>query len=246
MNPFTTTIPKLENVTEKYKFISTAQFIADVESLGYKLVRTAQPRKGLGLHAMVFTHPDMPTQPGMNLRLLAYNSHDGSAAFRLTVGLDVNVCSNAIVVAFPKLPQIRIVHVGYALNKVEAAIKEVWERFQLVLNQVTSLQAVNVTPKQAAKFLLLASKLRDVQPYRLIDLQRVRFAEQSDNNAWNVFNRVQDSIVRGGFTTQVENLRTLAFQPGPKARAVTNIREQVRLNTSLWEAAIETFLPTAA
>ena len=60
LNPFTATMPKLENVTDKYKFISTAQFIEDVQTFGYKLEDTRKPKRGLGMHSMSFSHPTMP------------------------------------------------------------------------------------------------------------------------------------------------------------------------------------------
>src|ERR1700687_3931219 len=93
---FTTGIPKLENVTERYEFISTARFIEDVQSFGYILESTQSPRKGLGMHSMSFSHPTMPKIEGLDLRLLATNSHDATSAFRLHLQVGVGLCANIL------------------------------------------------------------------------------------------------------------------------------------------------------
>src|SRR5580704_16937633 len=96
-NPFTTGIPNLNKVSDKYRFISTAELINDVQSFGYQLIRTKMPRRGMGMHLMEFTHPDMPRLDGFQLRLLATNSHDGTSAFNLLCGLHVFACTNGVI-----------------------------------------------------------------------------------------------------------------------------------------------------
>jgi Domain of unknown function (DUF932) len=247
-NPFTTTVPKLENVTERYKFISTAQFIEDVQSFGYKLEMQRSPRKGLGMHSMSFSHPDMPTGDGLSMRLLATNSHDGTSAFCLYVEVLVQVCSNGLVAwRSDAATDARIIHRGYALDKVKAAIDVVRARFDEVLGTIDKLKAIDVTPERAAAFLGKAAELRDAKPFRILDLQTVQHSLQAENNAWNVFNRVQESLVRGGYTSAdtVDVAGVSQIVPGRKARELTNVRERVKVNTKLWELAVETLLKAA-
>lgn len=241
INPFTTTIPKLENVTEKYKFISTAQFIEDVQSFGYKLESTSAPRRGLGMHSMSFSHPTMPKVDGLDLQLLATNSHDGTSAFRLHIQVGVNVCANILTAFIPDLAaHSRIVHRGYALDKVEGAIEAVRQRVEYVLSTVDAMQSRNVTPENAAEYLRKAVELRDAKPFRILDLQAVKHSEQAENNAWNVFNRVQESIIRGGYrTVEVFNGNSIE---GRLAREITSVRDRVQTNYKLWELAVETLL----
>lgn len=247
INPFTTTIPALESVTEKYRFISTAEFIKDVQSLGYNLENTRGPRTGYGMHSMVFSHPNMPKIAGLDLRLLATNSHNGTSAFRLYIQVGVGICANTLVAFVPELAkQSRIVHRGYALSKVAAAVEATRTQIETVLNQAQLMQGTQVSPEAAAKFLFEAAKLRNAVPFRIMDLQRVQYRDQTENNAWNVFNRVQDSIIRGGYVTQEEHPKTLAFIPGRKARAITAIKDQVKTNYKLWQLAVETLLKDAA
>lgn len=251
INPFTTTIPKLENVTEKYRFISTAEFIQDVKDLGYTLENTRSPRKGLGMHSMVFSHPTMPKVDGLDLRLLATNSHDGTSAFRLHLQVGVNVCANILVSFVPGLAaHSRVVHRGYAASKVRIAIDAVREHVDTVLSGVSTLQARDVTPENAAEFLKRAAELRDAKPYNILDLQYARHAAQRENTAWNVFNRVQESIVKGGYRTEAIAEYDIPRHgivkgmpiPGNKARELTSVKERVQTNYKLWELAVATLL----
>lgn len=245
-NPFTASMPKLERVTDKYRFISTQEFIKDVESLGYSLVGTSQPRRGLGMHSMSFSHPSMPKLEGIGLRLLATNSHDATSAFRLSIQLDVAVCANVLVAFMPELAKAaRVVHRGYALDKVATAIETVKARIDSVLGTVDALQGIQATPENTAAFLQRAAELRDAKPFRLIDLATARHAPQRENTGWNVFNRVQESIVKGGYRTLETVTRldgTLLDVPGRKAKEITAVRERVVTNYKLWECAVETLL----
>lgn len=243
IDPFTVTAPR-ENVSDKYKFISTAQFIQDVTSLGYKLEDTRQPRRGLGMHSMSFSHPNMPKVQGLDLRLLATNSHDATSAFRLYIQVGVGVCANILTAFIPELQHTRVIHRGYALDKVQSAIDAVRNRVDLVLGNIDAMQVKDVTPENAAEFLKKASELRDAKPFRLLDLQVARHFEQRENNAWNVFNRVQESIVKGGYHTAetVERQGVPVIVPGRKAREINAVRDVVQTNYKLWELAVSTLL----
>jgi Domain of unknown function (DUF932) len=249
-NPFTAELPALHRVTDKYRFVSTAEFIRDMFSLGYKLESTRQPRSGLGMHSMEFSHPSLPTADGLGLRILATNSHDATSAFRLYIQVLVQVCSNGLVAwRSDGATDARVVHRGYALDKVQAALAAVNNRVDGVISQVTAMQNINVTPELAAEYLLKAAALRDAQPHRKLDLQRVVFPAQAENNAWNVFNRVQYSLIKGTYATNEVVTRpngTVFDVPGRKARELTAVRERVQVNTKLWELSVETFLNTKA
>lgn len=248
-NPFTASMPKLERVTDKYRFISTQEFIRDVEGLGYSLTDTRQPRRGLGMHSMSFSHPDMPKLEGIGLRLLATNSHDATSAFRLSIQLDVAVCTNVLVAFLPDLSKAsRVVHRGYALEKVAAAIDTVRARIDGVLGTVDALQGTQATPENTVAFLQLAKELRDAKPFNALELTQARHYEQRENTGWNVFNRVQESLIKGRYRTIETVTRldgTTLDVPGRRAREITNVRERVVTNYKLWDIAVQTLLKKA-
>jgi len=243
VNPFTTELPNLAAVSDKYKFISTAQFISDVQALGYTLQGTTSPKRGLGMHSMTFNHCGLPQAEGLNMRLLATNSHDGTSAFRLYVQVLVQVCSNGMVAwRNDGTSDARVVHRGYTAGKVADAVTTVQGRFQGTLDSIKSMQDTYARPELTADFLYHAARLRDAKPYRIMELQSVRHREQADNNVWNVFNRVQESLIKGGYNTETITENGQAYK-GNKAKAITQVKEQVRINTELWVLAVEKLIP---
>jgi hypothetical protein len=241
-NPFTTTVPKLESVTDKYRFIPTSEFIADLKGFGYQLESTKGPRQGYGMHSMVFSHASMPKLDGLDLRLLVTNSHDGSSAFRLHLQVGVRVCANLLVSFVPELAVAsRIVHRGYAIGKVANAVETVRNHVTRVISDVEILQKTQVDEARLATFTLQATQLRDAKPFRWVDLARTLHYEQRENTAWNVFNRVQESLVKGGYATMQVTPQG-AIVRGNRAREVTAVKERVQLNYKLWELATKTLL----
>lgn len=242
-NPFTATVPRLDAVTEKYRFIPTSEFIQDMMSMGYALERTQAPRKGLGLHSMVFSHPSLPKVDGLDIRLLATNSHDATSAFRLHIQVGVGVCANVLVAFIPGLEaSTRIVHRGYAVERLASAVDMLRNKVGSVTSTVARMQATELAEADITSYAMLASQLRDAKPFRWTDLAVARHAEQASPSVWNVFNRIQESLIKGGYGT-------LACSPeggwhqGVKARAVTAVREKIRINLTLWKLA-ESFLNT--
>lgn len=234
---FTTTIPSLENVTEKYKFISTAQFIEDVQSFGYRMVKAVGPKKGLGKHWMSFSHPDLKSIPGTELRIGATNAHDGSAAFTTFIEMLELVCTNGLV-AHRTQAEFRIVHRGYAIEKVNKALNETRQQVGVVVEQVKTMKDTTVNTLQVFDFIMQAKHLRDVQPLNMGELTKARHALQAEDTAWNVFNRAQEALIKGGYRT----LNADTGKEGSRAREVKAVGEQLRINKQLWKLATETLI----
>lgn len=250
-DPFTTSIPKLESVTGRYSFISTARFIEDMQSLGFTLEATRQPRRGLGMHSMTFSHASLPTLEGLRMHFLATNSHDGTSAFNLYVKVEVQVCSNGLVAFVDDTgASSRIVHRGYTIDKVRQAIDAVQSRVASVISQVQLMQSKDVTPADRASFLMKAQTLRDSRPYNLIDLIDVQHTEQSRDTVWNVFNRVQERLIRGGYKTAESYIGagtgTTIIVPGRRAKEVTSVKDRLRINRQLWQLAVDELLNKTA
>jgi len=248
-SPFTAVRPS-EHVSGRYSFISTARFIEDMKSFGYALEATRQPKRGMGMHSMTFSHPSLPNLEGLRMRILATNSHNGTSAFNLYVKVEVQVCSNGLVAFRDDADaSTRIVHRGYTVDKVGLAIQAVNSKVNATLEQIKVLQAVDVTPTRGVAFIRAAAELRDAKPFRLTDLADVRHAEQQNNTAWNVFNRVQESLIRGGYKTieeYTDSTNTVHRIPGRRAKEVTAVKDRLRINRSLWQLAIDELLKQAA
>jgi hypothetical protein len=55
--------------------------------------------------------------------------------------------------------------------------------------------------------------------------------EDQGNNLWNVFNTIQEKLIRGGFIYSVNEKRPRT------ARPINNIINSNKVNTELWELA---------
>ena len=59
-------------------------------------------------------------------------------------------------------------------------------------------------------------------------MNAARRSQDQSNNMWTVFNRAQESLIRGGVRVGPNNR---------KARAVGSINTSLEINTKLWELA---------
>lgn len=237
MNPFETTIPALEKVTDKYTFIPTLQVCQDLQSLGFKEVRRGMPRRGQGLHYVDFVSPSLPQIDGVTFQLRLYNAHNGTSAFQFRVTLLNGVCLNILEPdASEKDLACRIVHRGYALDKLKLALQNIEQHVESIQARVARLKATQVSAETATTFAILASLRRNAKPTNSTHLLKVRHLEQAENTAWNVFNRVQEALVRGGYLTMSDDGAVTT------ARELQSIVAVATLNRKLWKLAERTLL----
>lgn len=237
-----TDIPDLSAVTERYRFISSKQFIADVEAQGFALskVQTAKRGKGMGKHIMTFTHNALPKVDKATIQLIAINAHNGTSSFQFHAGLNVWACLNGLVFG-ASIQSARIVHIRYALDKVKEATEAMLSRMQAATSIVARLQSEQPSDLQIFEFVHNAAKLRSgALPARTYDLLVVRRQEDLGGDAWRVFNRVQEALMRGGYATQGSPLKA-----GSRARALTGIAATIDLNKKLFDLAVLTLLKEA-
>ena len=214
--------PKLENVTDKYRFISSGQQVEDVESLGWKL-GSVQGSSEFGKHLMTFTNSNYTLDSGDKITLLARNAHDGSARFEYILGLFRLVCSNGFMVG-TAFESHGVRHIGYSANKVQIAVNSVLNQAPKLASSIRLFQSVEVTPEQTSRFLAQASTLRKCS--NPIELNYSRRLADKSNTLWTLLNRVQENLIQGGFSTGRTASRTL------KA-----VDRQVTVNRALWDIA---------
>ena len=73
-------------------------------------------------------------------------------------------------------------------------------------------------------------KQRGMQPSQLLTCRRV---QDTGDDLWSVFNRVQENLLVGGLSGWSASGRLT------RTRRITSIREDVRLNGRLWDLAAE-------
>ena len=232
-----------ESLSQKYTFIPTERVLTGLMSAGFVPVEARQARswKGSPAHARhvvrlrrrfetVALRDSVP-------EVVFLNSHDGTSAYQLRLGLFRAVCTNGLIVSVGAFPTFCVAHRGNVVDQVVTAALEASERFEALANRVERMELRRLDRGEQIGFAGKALALRfseldkaGIQPSRLLECRR---ADDTSDNLWTVFNRVQENLLGGGLVRRTESGRL------SRTRRITSIREDVRLNCRLWDLAEE-------
>ena len=220
---------------------------------------------GYQKHMLTFEHPDhkvdqvkeveltdgtTETQilpPEEYPQLLLTNSHDGGNAFTLSAGIFRLVCSNGLVIKTEDYGTARLVHKGYSFEAVQELVKEFEETISNVISKITAMKEVELTKDQQIEFAKQAALLRfTAKSYNednisdvvdIDDLLNVDRKEDAGNGLYEVFNRVQESIVQGKYSYSSNGKVKDADTKTRKARPIKNFKQSINVNQKLSELA---------
>jgi hypothetical protein len=163
------------------------------------------------------------------------NSHDGTSAYQLRMGIYRVVCTNGLVVSRGAFPAVHVPHRGNVVDDVVAGALRIAEQFGRLAGQVERMeQRVLYKDEQLA----LAEQAMDLRFARdvigrptAIQLLGCRRVEDAGNDLWSIFNRIQENLVVGGLHRRTVTGRLT------RTRCISSIREGLRLNSALWDMA---------
>ena len=220
---------------------------------------------GYQKHMLTFEHPDYKVdqvkeveledgttetqiQPATEYpQLLLTNSHDGGNAFTLSAGIFRLVCSNGLVIKTEDYGSARLVHKGYSFEAVQELVKEFEETISEVLTKITAMKKVELTKQQQIEFAKKAALLRfTAKSYNegniadvvdIDDLLNVERKEDAGNGLYEVFNRVQESLVKGKYLYASSGKVNAEGTKTRKARPIKNFKQSIDVNKKLSELA---------
>jgi len=176
-------------------------------------------------------------------QILLTNSHDGGNAFTLSAGIFRLVCSNGLVIKTEDYGSARLVHKGYSFEAVQELVKQFEETMGEVLTRITAMKKVELTKAQQIEFAKQAALLRfKSKSYNedniadvvdIDDLLNVDRKEDAGNGLYEVFNRVQESLINGKY----HYLGTK--DKSRKARPIKNFKQSIEVNSKLSKLAFE-------
>ena len=237
-------------LSEHYSFVPTMNVINDLRELGYEVVDATQVKarkkstNGYQKHLITLEHPKYKVEGSKEYpQILLTNSHDGGNAFTLSAGIFRLVCSNGLVIKTEDYGSARLVHKGYSFEAVQKLVKEFEETVDEVLTRITAMKKVQLTEKQQIEFAKQAALLRfTAKSYNednidkvvnIDDLLNVDRKEDAGNGLYEVFNRVQESLINGKYTY-------LGTKDKPrKARPIKNFKQNIEVNSKLSKLAFE-------
>ena len=243
-------------LSKHYSFVPTMKVVNDLRELGYECVDATQVKarkkstNGYQKHMLTFEHPDHKVEGSEEYpQILLTNSHDGGNAFTLSAGIFRLVCSNGLVIKTEDYGSARLVHKGYSFEAVQKLVKEFEETVSEVLNKITAMKKVELTKEQQIEFAKKAALLRfTAKSYNedniadvvnIDDLLNVDRKEDAGNGLYEVFNRVQESIVQGKYLYAASGKVNDADTKTRKARPIKNFKQSIDVNKKLSELAFE-------
>ena len=236
------TSPTNSKVSEKYTVANTYTVIQDMEKLGWKVVRAAQRRatkKSSGrfsYHMVALQNPDIKITKQVDggeeivecfPQIILTNSHDGLSCFQFRVGLYRCICSNGLVISDAELSEFKIRHIYYSFENLRAVVGRILEALPGKVERMSQMNNVLLSEDQKLDFAKKALSIRkgvkeeelqaDEETYK--DLLTPVRKEDEGSSLWNVYNVLQEKIVKGGYTTAEE---------GKKARKVRKVTSFIK------------------
>ena len=241
-------------LSKHYSFVPTSNVINDLRSMGWECVDAKQVKarkkstRGYQKHMLTFEHPDYKTEGAEEYpQLLLTNSHDGGNAFQLSAGIFRLVCSNGLVIKTEDYGSARLVHKGYSFEAVQKLVNTFVETIDETLTRITAMKEVELNKVQQMEFAKQAALLRfTAKSYNednigdvvdLDDLLNVERKEDAGNGLWEVFNRVQESLVNGKYNYAMNGKVNAADAKTRKARPIKNFKQSIDVNKKLSELA---------
>lgn len=228
--------------TERYVFTPTTEIISHMQDLGFLLTDAKQAtskkdlRNNYGTHLIRMAHPDLyikDTNGDVEARpeIVIMNSHDGVKPLQFDMGLFRLVCSNGLVVKSQDMGHFRERHSRITFQYIKDLISQKVESLPKLVEKINVWSGRTMSALEQRDFAIQALALRigeDRQPesYELDSFLNPRREADKANTLWNVYNRAQESLIKGGYES---NNRT--------ARAIINPLTDLQLNQGIWQLA---------
>jgi len=225
-----------------YGHLNTAEVVSAIMNEGWHISEAAQTgavrewnRKEQKHYVRLRREEDFPSRKGKEYvpEIIVINAHNASSKLHLLAGLWRFVCENGLMVGQTVEAQ-SYYHRHGIINEILAGVKTITTtQMPMVLAQVKQMQSKQLTARRAQEYAEQAFALRWETGSKSVvpsDLNHVRREQDQPNDAWHVFNRVQENLMQGGFPLSSGSGRTV--QP------LTQVNDVVRINRALWDLAL--------
>jgi hypothetical protein len=235
-------------VSDKFTHIPTFKVIEDMSQLGWNVVDCKEVKarkegtKGFQKHLVVFRNPDVVINGAdgdtVFPQILLTNSNDGKNAFTFTAGLFRMVCENGLVISTEQFNDVKMRHMGYTFEELQAQIREMVEQLPLTVESMNKMKQIQLNEEQAQALAkkALTTRFTEEQVENIqIDLDQLLKPtrdEDKGTDLWTVFNVIQEKILSGDFNY-------ISGVKQRKARKVKNFKQDMEINQKLFAMAAE-------
>lgn len=248
---------KAERLTNRYASLNTSELLPIMADYGYFPMQAAQKKSRKGetqhsSHMLSFakTYHTEEVVGAVRPEIILYNSHDGSSSVRLFAGCFRFICSNGIVAGDGF--QSRIYHNARAITGFEDMLRNTVDALPTLMERIEKLRQVKLLYSQAQAMARAGVQTRwnmfnteelVKQPNGVYateatvrDALKVQRNEDDYMDAFTVFNRIQEAVVRGNaFVKSLTEKNSEGIMR--KARPINSVSEGIRINSELWDIA---------
>jgi hypothetical protein len=232
----------------RYAFIPTIQVLDAMRKEGFQPFEVRQTRvrdegkREFTKHMVRLRHPTAIASGVADQEvpeIVLINSHDGTSAYQILAGYFRFICSNGLI-AGDVCQDIRIRHSGNVVNDVIEGSYRVIDNIKEIDHRIDAYKGTILKPEE--QLVLAESSMdlrydRDANGNTLAPFQdpgkllSQRHQERNPNTLWSTFNRIQESLVKGGIAGRSATGRRT------RTREVGGVNENVKLNRALWTLA---------
>lgn len=230
-----------EGCSARYEFIDTRRVIGYLEEEGYKVASAQAGTRGRsrshGMHTVRMRAPFDNRMPGdLFPEIVFTNSHDKTSRAILDLGIYRTACANGLVVGAGAGLSFTIPHVGKQRDAVLNAAARAMEFVPRLVDVVEAWNERMLTDDEVREFNRRASAIKPGRVVEDLCVVGSRRNEDSRRSLWNIFNRAQENILRGGVPYRTESGRL------SRTRALGSVKKSLEVNQKMWSLA-EEFLP---
>jgi len=232
----------IEGVSSRYAFVPTYSVLDTFRESGYypimaseSKVRNNENNQGYQKHIIQFRSLDNLLRPNSNEEyadIVLTNSHNRTSSFIVDLAFFRIICSNMLVVPSHSFSHHSIVHSGFNISKVNTAINEVTAYMPRIKSEIEKFKSIRLSLLEqyslanAAIDIRFDKQLHDVNAKEFLKITR---DEDEMPTLWNVFNRVQEAMIRGG-AKGINKETGKSFT----SKAITAIDANIKLNKELF------------
>lgn len=226
-----------EKVSDRYVIIDSEKLINELTKRGFILREIKQAKSGQGRHVIRMRTETATEINGEKLypEIIIMNSYDRKCGFSVETGIFRLVCSNGLTVRVPGTNGdfYKTMHMGEPAKMAEEMTARFTENLERIFGVHKMMVAKKLTDKQKIELAMRAAEIRWNKEFTRDEAKKLLAAarpEDKGNNAWLVFNVLQEHTVNGG--VQLDGMKRV---PKPVNRA----RANYQINLELFEAAYE-------
>lgn len=232
------------SVSDKYAFIPSYPIVRQLRTMGIFPVKVREAMKRApdgrqyAYHEMRFrkndgSDPMVTKHLGMLVpEVVLRNSHDRTSKAAFSAGIERLVCMNGMTAMVQGFAFV-LRHVGKNTpDQVHQAVTSITGNFHRITDTAEAWSKIEMSPELRRRFGVEALKIRgtslDIDPMSITHARRV---EDHEPTLWNIFNRTQENLTKGGFQGRNPHGHVNSL------RAIQSLVVDVEVNSKLWTLA---------